>query len=80
MFTSRFLKLPVIMDGPEEKTIVKEIRLNPFCIEAYYADTVSYEGESGVYVTADCVHLMCKNDELHVIMDVKEFEKILDQI
>lgn len=80
MFTNRFLKLPVILHKEDHPSIIGNVRLNPFSIEAYYADEITYEAEAGQTQTSDCVHVLTKNDELHIMLSISEFEKILNTI
>lgn len=80
MLTDRFLKLPIILHKEDHPSIIGNVRLNPFSIEAYYADEITYEVEQGLTQTSDCVHILTKNDEMHIMMGIEDFEKILNTV
>jgi hypothetical protein len=79
MFTDRFLRLPVIISEEEGEGVIVDMRMNPFIIENYCADKIEYDGEGGVKVEADVVRVYCRNDELIVMMNMEQFEALLNK-
>jgi hypothetical protein len=78
MFTDRFLRLPVIISEEEGEGVIVDLRINPFVIESYCADKIEYDGETGK-VEADVVRVYCRNDELIVMMNMDQFEALLNK-
>jgi hypothetical protein len=78
MFTDRFLRLPVIISEEEGEGVIVDMRMNPFIIENYCADKIEYDGENDK-VEADVVRVYCRNDELIVMMNMEQFEALLNK-
>ena len=86
MFTDRFIKLPVVFfgataDGEDDfnEAIVSSLRVNPFTIESYGEEEVSFKDNSGVEVNSKAVRIYCRNDEHLIMMPIDEFEKKLNE-
>lgn len=78
MFTDRFLRLPVVISEEDGDGVIVDMRMNPFIIENYCADRIEYDKEKGK-VEADVVRVYCRNDELIVMMNMDQFEALLNK-
>lgn len=80
MFTDRFIKLPVVFSEGEDigEGVIVDLRLNPFAIEYYCEERVTYNNESGQEIEQPAVRVYTKNDEHIVMMPIAEFERKLN--
>lgn len=81
MFTDRFIKLPVVFSEGEDigEGVIVDLRLNPFSIEYYCEERVSYTGENGEIIEQPAVRVYCKNDEHIVMIPIADFERKLNE-
>lgn len=78
MFTDRFLNVKAIHSDEDGNGIIIRLRLNPFSIEGYTEDYVSFTDQAGVEVEAASTFVYTKFGEFQILEHIDDFEKLLN--
>lgn len=75
---SRFILLPHAWQEEDQKIYSTDLRLSPFCIEAYHAGILDYI-EDGIPMSRDITVVLTKSGGTYnVLYSIQDFEKGLE--
>jgi len=78
-FTDRFVKLKVMLQGPERTALITYIYVNPMTIDAFTEEVVTYDLEYQNQIEEDAVRVWTKHDIHLVMMHIDDFMEMLNK-
>ena len=78
-FTDRFVKLKVMLEGPERTALITYIYVNPMTIDAFTDEVITYDLEYEKQVEEHAVRVWTKHDIHLVVMHIEDFMEMLNK-
>ncbi len=78
-FTDRFVKLKVMLQGPDRTALITHIYVNPMTIDAFTEEMVTYDLDYEKQIEEDAVRVWTKHDIHLVMMHVDDFMEMLNK-
>lgn len=77
-FIDRYVKLRVMLEGPEGQGMITYVYLNPMTIDAFTEEVVSYDTAVEDNQEVDAVRVVTKHDVYLVLMPTEEFIDLMN--
>jgi hypothetical protein len=77
-FIDRYVKLRVMLEGPEGQGLITYVYINPMTIDAFTEEVVSYDTDSDDGHEQDAVRVVTKHDVYLVLMHTEDFIELMN--
>lgn len=77
-FIDRYVKLRVMLEGPEGQGLITYVYINPITIDAFTEEVVSFDTAVMEGQESDAVRVVTKHDVYLVLMPVDEFIDLMN--
>jgi hypothetical protein len=77
-FTDRFVKLKVMLEGPDRTALITHVYINPMTIDAFTDEMVTYDLDYEKGVEQGAVRVWTKHDIHLVLMPIEDFMDLLN--
>jgi hypothetical protein len=77
-FIDRYVKLKVMLEGPEGQGLITYVYINPMTIDAFTEEVVSYDTDIMNGNESDAVRVVTKHDVYLVLMPAEEFIELMN--
>lgn len=77
-FIDRYVKLKVMLEGPDRTALITHVYINPMTIDAFTEEVVTYDLEFESEVEQNAVRVWTKHDIHLVLMGIEDFMDLLN--
>ena len=77
-FIDRYVKLKVMLEGPEGQGLITYVYINPMTIDAFTEEVVNYDTAIEDGQEADAVRVVTKHDIYLVLMPTEDFIDLMN--
>ena len=77
-FIDRYVKLRVMLEGPDGQGLITYVYINPITIDAFTEEVVHYDTPISDGNESDAVRVVTKHDVYLVLMPIEEFIDLMN--